>query len=70
MGAMTTAPHAPGASAPSSDLSLRLGMLERDLRHSWASMLDVSTDAAARIGQAGRLIHRAKALLEDSSVLF
>ncbi|MGH9214403.1 MAG: hypothetical protein ACRD2C_27610 [Acidimicrobiales bacterium] len=64
--AATTTPQSAGAT---SDLSTRLGMLERDLRHTWVSLLDVSGDAASRVGDAGRLIHRAKSLLDDTSLI-
>lgn len=51
------------------DLSQQLGVLERDLRHAWVSLLGLNTEAAGRIGDAGRLIHRAKALLDDTTLI-
>jgi hypothetical protein len=67
--AATAARRSRGGDLTTGDLSQRLGMLERDLRHTWVSLLDISTDQAARLGHAGRLIHQAKTLLDDNTVI-
>lgn len=67
--ATTTARRSRGGDPTTGDLSQRLGMLERDLRQTWVTLLDVSTDQAARFGYAGRLIHQAKTLIDDNSVI-
>jgi hypothetical protein len=50
-------------------LSRRLDALEHDLRHAWASFLELSSPTAERVGAAGRLVHQAKTLLDDTSLI-
>jgi hypothetical protein len=50
------------------DLTARLAVLERDLRRTWAALVDHDAGLAGRVGHAGRLVHRAATILEPSTI--
>lgn len=51
-------------------LSSQLTNLERELRNTWKVMLELDAATAGRVGHAGRLVHRAAAVLSDHSVIY
>lgn len=51
-------------------LSHRLGALERELRDTWTTMLELDAAAAGRLGHAGKLVHRAGVVLSDHSAIY
>ncbi|HEY8543912.1 MAG TPA: hypothetical protein VIL36_02650 [Acidimicrobiales bacterium] len=51
-------------------LSDRLDKLERELRETWTTMLELDAAAAGRIGHAGKLVHRAAIVLSDRDVIY
>jgi hypothetical protein len=58
----------PAADLPS--LSTRLTQLERELRDTWTAMLEIDAATAGRVGHAGKLVHRAAAVLNDHSAIY
>lgn len=65
-------PHRPTGPMPTSDdvddLTARLTALERDLRRTWAALVERDAGMAGRVGHAGRLVHRAAAILEPGTI--
>ena len=65
-------PSAAGPSPTTSDdvgdLTARLVLLERDLRRTWAALVDHDASLAGRVGHAGRLVHRAATILEPGTI--
>ena len=51
-------------------LSNRLNRLERELRDTWTTMLELDSATAGRIGHAGKLVHRAAVVLDDRSAIY
>jgi len=65
-----TAEAAPVPAADIPGLSSQLSSLERELRNTWKVMLELDAATAGRVGHAGRLVHRAAAVLSDHSVIY
>ncbi|HEY3144300.1 MAG TPA: hypothetical protein VGJ86_24435 [Acidimicrobiales bacterium] len=53
-----------------SELSRTLTALERDVRQTWAQLLEIDAAAAGQLGAVGRLIHRANVVLDDKNVIY
>jgi hypothetical protein len=59
---------APATSDDVGDLTARLAVLERDLRRTWAALVERDASLAGRVGHAGRLVHRAATILEPGTI--
>jgi hypothetical protein len=51
-------------------LSTQLQVLERELRQTWSTMLELDAATAGRLGHAGRLVHQASVVLGDHTAIY
>jgi hypothetical protein len=51
-------------------LSAQLRTLERELRQTWSTMLELDAATAGRVGHAGRLVHQAGMVLGDYTAIY